>query len=172
MVHFFSDHEHVSVLQLVDKHGHLIQTASKRRVISQSQIVPLLTELYAQPSWKSSSGRDRFYKRIAEQYLGVTRRDVMEFLRRQEVWQLHQRSPFKGSPCDKLFCPTTHWITWASASCSSTSRSPLVLQRRLRWTRSCAQLLSRSPAAATHVATSTRRSLSSLSRRGRFVRTC
>ena len=82
----------------VDEHGHLIQTASKRRVISQSQIVPLLTELYAQPSWKS--GRDRFYKRIAEQYLGVTRRDVMEFLRRQEVWQLH--------------CPTTHWITGRS----------------------------------------------------------
>ena len=61
----------------VDEQGHLVHTRalSKRRVVPQSQIVPLLTELYAQPSWKS--GRDRFYKRIAEQYLGISRREVM-----------------------------------------------------------------------------------------------
>ena len=54
----------------------------------ESQIVPLLTELYAQPSWKS--GRDRLYHRIGQQCLGISRRDVMDFLKRQETWQLHQ----------------------------------------------------------------------------------
>jgi transposase InsO family protein len=68
--------------------GVLIHSATNRQVVPLSRVVPLLTELYAQPSWKS--GRDRFHARVAERYVGISRRDVMDFLRRQETWQLHR----------------------------------------------------------------------------------
>ena len=66
----------------------LVHTATGRQVVSHSEIVPVLSKFYAQPSWKS--GRDRFHSRIAERYLGISRQDVLDFLRRQETWQLHQ----------------------------------------------------------------------------------
>lgn len=78
--------KHWQGFHLADKQ--LVHTESGCVVVPHSKIVPLLTKLYAQPSWKS--GRDRFHARIAERYLGVSRQNVLEFLRRQETWQLHQ----------------------------------------------------------------------------------
>lgn len=72
----------------IGDHDELIHTESQRQVVSHGEIIPLLSRLYAQPSYKA--GRDRFHARILDKYLGVSREDVMTFLHHQETWQLSQ----------------------------------------------------------------------------------
>lgn len=50
----------------------------------------ILQKLYDDPA-TTCSGRDRFYPRVAENYLGITKSDVMKFLASQETYQLHKQ---------------------------------------------------------------------------------
>jgi transposase InsO family protein len=70
----------------VVKDGKLL--ADGKEVIPIEETEEVLAAAYKDAALKA--GRDRMYKRLKAKYVGISRRDVMKFLRRQEAHQLHQ----------------------------------------------------------------------------------
>src|SRR5579885_1152849 len=61
-----------------------------KEVVPQEKINEVLSSLYNNAE-TSLNGRDRFYQRVAELYIGISRAQVHEFLKNQETYQLHLR---------------------------------------------------------------------------------
>lgn len=64
-----------------------------RRVVLLEDLDKVLTAEYL--GIGANIGRDRFYQRIRDKYVGISRRQVMRFLKSQETYQLHQPIPPK-----------------------------------------------------------------------------
>ena len=62
-----------------------------REVVPVEQVHKILTEAYQDPA--QQGGRDKLHDRLLRQYIGISRRTIMAFLKRQETWQLHQPLP-------------------------------------------------------------------------------
>ena len=60
-----------------------------KELIPKSEMEQLLTRMYEDPTTGGNVGRDRFYHRIHQQYLGISRRDVDRFIKNDEVHQIH-----------------------------------------------------------------------------------
>jgi transposase InsO family protein len=60
-----------------------------KRVISNDQVQQIVSDAYA--GSQTTGGRDRIYARLSKQYVGISRRSVMNVLKNQEVWQLLRR---------------------------------------------------------------------------------
>lgn len=58
------------------------------QIVPQEDIDKVLTNLYDDPKYSVNS-RDRFYEATKNQYLGISRRRVQEFLSHQEAYQIH-----------------------------------------------------------------------------------
>ncbi len=59
-----------------------------REVIAAEDIIPLLTDLYKDPEF-TANGRDKLSYRVHQLYHGISRTQVMEFLKNVEARQLH-----------------------------------------------------------------------------------
>jgi transposase InsO family protein len=57
-----------------------------RRVVPTDEVAALVSAQYNDA--QTTGGRDRTYARLCKQYIGISRRAVMDALRNQEVWQL------------------------------------------------------------------------------------
>lgn len=64
-----------------------------RRVVSSEDVDMVLMDEYL--GIGANIGRDRFYQRIRDKHVGISRRQVMRFLKSQETYQLHQPIPPK-----------------------------------------------------------------------------
>ena len=60
-----------------------------RRVVPREQLHEVLAKLYSDPRVGANS-RDRLFERTSQDYVGISRRAIMDWLRNQEVWQLRQ----------------------------------------------------------------------------------
>ena len=69
--------------------GHIYM--DKRRVVAKEDVAALLQMAYNDPS--QHGGRDKLHQRLLEQYIGVSRRAVMEFITNVESHQLHLAVP-------------------------------------------------------------------------------
>lgn len=59
-------------------------------VIAPAQADALMQAMYNDPA-QTCNGRDRFFKRVSERYYGISETQVMEFLKKQEPYQLHRQ---------------------------------------------------------------------------------
>ena len=62
-----------------------------KRVIAAEDADVVLSAAYADP--KRQAGRDRLYTRLAQSCIGLSKRTILAFLKRQESYQLHQPTP-------------------------------------------------------------------------------
>jgi transposase InsO family protein len=60
-----------------------------KRVVPMDEVAAIVGAQYNDS--KTTGGRDRIYARLCKQYVGISRRAVMNALRNQEVWQLLRR---------------------------------------------------------------------------------
>jgi transposase InsO family protein len=60
-----------------------------RRVVAREQLHDVLARLYADPRAAAAS-RDRLFEHTSRDFVGISRRAIMDWLRNQEVWQLRQ----------------------------------------------------------------------------------
>ena len=60
-------------------------------IVPESRISAILNKMYADPM--TIGGRDKIYERIKEKYVGISRRNIMEYLKNQETWQLRKNVP-------------------------------------------------------------------------------
>lgn len=58
-------------------------------VVKNSEVDSILEKLYNDPR-TMLNGRDRFYARVSQDYAGITKVQVMNFLKRHETYQLHR----------------------------------------------------------------------------------
>jgi transposase InsO family protein len=57
-----------------------------RQVVPLEDVSRIVSEAYRNPA--TTGGRDRMWKRLSTKYIGISRRNVMNVLRNEEVWQL------------------------------------------------------------------------------------
>jgi transposase InsO family protein len=60
-----------------------------KRVVPTDEVAEIVSAHYNDA--KTTGGRDRIYARLFKQYIGISRRAVMDALRNQEIWQLLRR---------------------------------------------------------------------------------
>lgn len=60
-----------------------------KQIVPEERIQNVLTKLYQSPSTFSNS-RDRFYGRVIQKFIGISRRVVQDFLSNQESYQMHK----------------------------------------------------------------------------------
>ena len=75
-----------------------------RRVIAAKDITNFIQGLYNDPATRVN-GRDQFYAKIQELSHGITNKQVMEFLKSQELYQLHNQVTK-----DKVVKPLAPWV--------------------------------------------------------------
>ena len=68
--------------------GALVFTPLELEAIATEDIDPLLKEIYADPVMSLAKGINAFYDCIRKSYVGITRKDVTNFLKLQEDYQL------------------------------------------------------------------------------------
>lgn len=62
----------------------------ERQVVPRSQVDTILHRLYYDPKTTQSS-RDRLHWNVTQQFLGISKTDISDFLGKQETWQRHQK---------------------------------------------------------------------------------
>ena len=63
------------------------------KVIPESKKQETLTDLYNNPEFGTGAGIKSFYNKIASKYIGIKRKDVEEFLKNQQFYQLTKSKP-------------------------------------------------------------------------------
>lgn len=70
------------------RNNKLYNKQNKEYIFSED-IQPLLRKLYNDPE-TGFVGRDKLYKRITDNYCGISKNDIMEFLKAQQTYQRHE----------------------------------------------------------------------------------
>jgi hypothetical protein len=91
--------------------GKRIIVMKSREVVPQSKIQEILSKLYDDPS-TGGFGRDKFYERVKNQYVGITRSDVEKFISNDEIHQLYRPISNKIKVVHPLAIPKGPNIHW------------------------------------------------------------
>ena len=79
-----------------------------REIVAEEDVDSILKQAYANPL--EEGGRDKLHHRLLGKYIGISRNKVMNFLRNQEAWQLHQPAPKPSvQQASVISGPFVHW---------------------------------------------------------------
>ena len=77
------------------KNDDLVYKPEDLIIVEPEEIENVLTQLYNQLSKSLGKGITSFYKAVCSEYVGITRQDIANFLRKQPTYQLRLAPPKK-----------------------------------------------------------------------------
>lgn len=99
-------------LKYVEEDGAPSLYIEHREVIPSSKIDRILSQLYDDPATGGNLGRDKFYDKVVQRYIGISRADVEKFVQNDEVHQIHRPIANRFKVVRPLHIPEGPGIRW------------------------------------------------------------